>query len=623
MTQLSDYKDPISIHEAISKIDDRSFLLPAIQRNFIWNTQQICSLFDSMMRGYPINSFMTWNVTSQQTKNDYRFYSFISDYCQRFKESNDLVQTRGQFKNFLAIIDGQQRLTSIYIGLKGSYAYKQSRKHWPSTRNDTVLPPRELYLDLSGELNPEENEGKLKFHFRFLTKTQVEAYSKDSAEHWFRVGDILNFGSVESPDAILLDHVIPYLKEFGLETNRFALRSLTSLYSLVRTDKLIRYYQEESQSIDHVLDVFIRTNSGGTPLDFADLLMSIAVASWDGDARKDIDSLIKEVRQDVDMNFSISRDWVLKTCLMLTNADIKFRVQNFDRDRVRVIQEQWETIRECVTQTFKFLRLIGMNDQSIRAKNAIIPIVYYLFKQRDGQNPLYMRINNLNHHDDERTAISKWLNMALLKGVFGGQSDTILGKMRNTIDSHLEDSLFPLTDIVIAFENTSKDLRFDEGYLNTLLEIEYGDARCRSVLSLLFPKMNNIHTFHIDHLHPQKAFKKRELDKHDFLERNPELSLVYSNKKNWNSILNLHLLDDNQNLSKKAKPLKDWMSEENTKFVKADLLLPIGASLEFEDFKQFCEIRKIALMERLRNNVLMSEDLSHAEDPLDELSDEE
>lgn len=92
------------------------------------------------MRGYPINTFMMWEVTSDHIKNDYKFYKFLTSFCQRFNEENPLINTNAAFKGFKAIIDGQQRLTSLYIGLCGSYAYKQPRVWWPSASNDKDLP---------------------------------------------------------------------------------------------------------------------------------------------------------------------------------------------------------------------------------------------------------------------------------------------------------------------------------------------------------------------------------------------------------------------------------------------------------------------------------------------------
>ncbi|MBM9961294.1 hypothetical protein JTL80_36180, partial [Pseudomonas aeruginosa] len=92
-------------------------------------------------------------------------------------------------------------------------------------------------------------------------------------------------------------------------------------------------------------------------------------------------------------------------------------------DQVSVIQTQWPHIRSCIVTTFKLLRLFGLNDHSLRAKNAIIPLAFYLYRQSFQDKPLYLSINNINQLRDERLALSRWLHMVLLRGVFGGQAD--------------------------------------------------------------------------------------------------------------------------------------------------------------------------------------------------------
>lgn len=611
------FEKPITIRQAIRNIDDRSFLLPAIQRNFVWSTAQICTLFDSMMRKYPINTFMMWDVSSKEIKDKYRFYSFLFDYCERFKESNDLVPTQGEFKDFKAIIDGQQRLTSIYIGLKGSYAYKRPRIWWPNTRNDDALPPRKLYLNLAAPLKGEDEESMSHFDFRFLTTEQVNSAHSDQSVHWFLVGSVLNLPDVESVDEITDEAVKPYLVKHGLEDNKFARKTLTRLYYLVRHEAVIHFYNEQSQEIDHVLEVFIRTNSGGTPLAFSDLLMSIAIANWDGDARKSIDDLVTLVRQSSEMQFSIGRDWVLKTALMLTEADVRFKVKNFDSERVRIIQSQWKEIHDCIVATFTMIRRFGLNDHSLRAKNAAIPLAYYLYKQTFKDKPLHYSINNLNYLRDERMALSRWLHMALLRGIFGGQADGVLTKMRDLLKKHLSKRAFPMDEIVDDFKATNKDLRFDDAYLKGLLEMQYEDARCRSVLSLAFPEINENLQLDIDHLHPKSAFTKTALSKHTFLKNDPEKFSFYSNPLNWNSLANLHLLNASQNRSKSDRPLHDWLADKQCGIKPADLLLTESSSLLFEDFQAFCAERYSALLERLRSNVFVSAQPSSADQRLD------
>ena len=156
------FQTPISISEAILNIDQNKYLLPAIQREFVWSHDKVEWLFDSIMRNYPISSFLFWEV-NEQTAKGYKFYKFISEYRERYKTHNDEISTNG-LTSFNAILDGQQRLTSLYLGLKGSFAYKEYRKKWENT--EVSIPTRQLYLNIDQELNNEE-DGRV-YEFKFL-----------------------------------------------------------------------------------------------------------------------------------------------------------------------------------------------------------------------------------------------------------------------------------------------------------------------------------------------------------------------------------------------------------------------------------------------------------------------
>ncbi len=118
------FKTPITIKEAVQNIDKGEYFLPAIQREFVWKTTQIEKLFDSIMRDYPISSFLFWKVDTQNL-NSYQFYKFIDEYHEKDSKHNKKVNFNGRASGITAILDGQQRLTSLYIGLKGSYASKR------------------------------------------------------------------------------------------------------------------------------------------------------------------------------------------------------------------------------------------------------------------------------------------------------------------------------------------------------------------------------------------------------------------------------------------------------------------------------------------------------------------
>ncbi len=168
----SGFQNPITIKDAIDKIHSRQFLLPAIQRKFTWSSSQIEMLFDSILRGYPINSFMLWKISDSEIKSGYKFYEFITSYREFFAENNKDIDTKG-VPDFEAVIDGQQRLTSLYIGLRGTYAYKMPRKWWKDT--EECIPTRRLYLNLGA---PVKQAGRKILCKRFSTKSRMVLKSR-------------------------------------------------------------------------------------------------------------------------------------------------------------------------------------------------------------------------------------------------------------------------------------------------------------------------------------------------------------------------------------------------------------------------------------------------------------
>jgi uncharacterized protein with ParB-like and HNH nuclease domain len=114
------FETPISVGEAINFINERKYVLPAIQREFVWKPEQSIRLFDSLLTGYPIGSFLFWTVKPESAK-EYEFYDFIQHHHERDARHNTKAKLTAQ-GDVTAVLDGQQRLTALYIGMAGTYA---------------------------------------------------------------------------------------------------------------------------------------------------------------------------------------------------------------------------------------------------------------------------------------------------------------------------------------------------------------------------------------------------------------------------------------------------------------------------------------------------------------------
>ena len=251
-----------TIENALDSIASHEYVLPAIQREFVWQPEQVCNLFDSLMQGYPFGEFMLWRVAPENS-GKYRWYDFVREYHQRDNpHCPELAAIHD--KPLTAVLDGQQRLTAFNIGLRGSMARKLPYKWWNSW---DAFPKRILALDLLASPDPDE-EGS-RYFFEFIGEGRIGV---DDDRLWFRVSDILG---MESGPAML-----NWLMQHGLDQEQLsrAYETLDRLHRAVRVDQVVAFYEEKSQDIERVLSIFIRCNSGGTPLSYSNLLLSIAVS---------------------------------------------------------------------------------------------------------------------------------------------------------------------------------------------------------------------------------------------------------------------------------------------------------------------------------------------------------
>ena len=132
-----------TIREVLDAIQRRALVLPAIQREFVWRPEQICNFFDSLMQGYPFGTFLFWSVEPTNS-NNFKWYDFVRNYHEK---DHPHCPELGELPNqaLTAVLDGQQRLTALNIGLQGSMAWKLPRAHYRFPQN---FPTRSLYLNI-------------------------------------------------------------------------------------------------------------------------------------------------------------------------------------------------------------------------------------------------------------------------------------------------------------------------------------------------------------------------------------------------------------------------------------------------------------------------------------------
>lgn len=187
------YQHGGTIEKAVNEIEKNNYVLPAIQREFVWRPKQIERLFDSLMRGYPFGAFLLWNIFPENATK-FQFYGFICDYTE-FKDIHSPEVKVQKGLGVTAVLDGQQRLTALNIGLRGSMRLKLKGKH---KKNPASYPKKCLYINLLND--DKETENGVLYEFKFL-ESQIAKNDKDKC--WFRVGEVLKFPSMAAiPDLV-------------------------------------------------------------------------------------------------------------------------------------------------------------------------------------------------------------------------------------------------------------------------------------------------------------------------------------------------------------------------------------------------------------------------------------
>jgi len=544
---------PKTIKEVVNEINTKYFL-PHIQRELVWLPPQISKLFDSLMRGYPIGTFLFWRIAK---KKDITKLEFIKNYKKGKK--NEINNSTNKDEYWL-VLDGQQRLQSFYIAINGSYGDKELFLN--------VLSEKLEHEDTDDEENEIIYETKFfKNASDYFIKENPEQKSK-SKKLWVKIKNFALLNEDRRDDFI--EKLKNDLADDLLHSDaRLLERNIKKIHTLVSSIETIFYYLENEENYDKVLDIFIRTNSGGTKLSKSDLLFSMVKLQWKNrDAYREFNQLEEEIN--IKGEFEFDKDFILKTSLVLIGADPKYRIENFNRKNISIIESQWDRIASSIRVAIDLLTNIGIASKKVlTSKNSLIPIIYFTY------------LNKLRTYSGDKSSIIKarnaaknWLLNVLLVNLYSSQTDEMLKRARTAIDKN-KGKIFP-AESIMANLPPGKSAEFKQETFN---EIGYDDGRALLVLALLYPDFNlnavsATNRPNIDHIFPQdlsdKGFDSEILD----------------------NIGNLELLTDTENKQKQDVPFKKWLKSRDISFIKRNYI-PSSKDLYAEDkYKDFIQQRR-------------------------------
>lgn len=556
------FETPIPIRQAVQNVLDGKYVLPAIQREFIWEPRQIELLFDSLLRGYPISSFLFWEVPANQVKL-WQFYKFLTHYHELNAKHNSPAQLSGE-RDVIAVLDGQQRLTALVIALTGSYAERLKNKR---RSNLAAYPVKRLYIDL---LNRADETDEQKFYaIEFLAAEEAAA---DTSRFWVSLPEL--YSKIRNVNDVLMFMAMERISGAPKQQREFAARTLGSICEALNTLGNVNFFLEREADLEKVLQIFIRINSGGTKLSYSDLLLSIATASWKGtDARQAIHGFVDELNSYND-ELSFDQDFVLKSALVLSDiSDVKFKVENFNAQNMSTIEQAWPSIKTALSLSAQLASSFGLTDRSLLSANALIPIAYYL--KRKGASEAYL---NSSTTAADRATIRTWLTKVLLRGTFGSMADTVLSALRGVVHVSPTTS-FPEKEINDRLTQLNRSVKFTSDEVQNLLALQYQNRQTFLILSLLYPNFDFSNGFHIDHVYPRSKMTERRLQA-----KNVQLEDAKSWPELRDNLGNLQLLQGGPNKAKSDTDFDEWLGREFSDANKRGYFL---ATHHFPDWDSF------------------------------------
>jgi len=247
--------------------------------------------------------------------------------------------------------------------------------------------------------------------------------------------------------------------------------------------------------LNDVVEIFIRANSGGTPLSKSDLMFSLLTVKWES-IEEEIEDLVADLNRP---GYEFTRDFVLKTCLVLIGAGAKYDVRKFRKEaNLETIKSSWIQIKTAIgdVQDFLFDRTFLRSGKALPSYLPLIPLIYL----RHNFHSEWKRI--------DKDILREWLLRVMITGAFSGSSDSILDAVIKDIR---ENETFDVSSLNSVVANKGRNVFVTP---EKILSLQYGDALIYLIFSLIYQGVNfqpsyegNLPT--LDHIFPQSKLREK------------------------------------------------------------------------------------------------------------------
>jgi hypothetical protein len=350
----------MKINTVLDHIDSGHMALPEFQRGYVWNRDQVRGLFDSLYRRHPVGGLLVWATESKTAAH-----------------RGEGPLAAGVVK---LLLDGQQRMTSLYGVVRGE-------------------PPK--FFD---------GHAQAFTGLRFHLETQTFAFYQPVKMHddplWIDVTELMKKGMTGLGEFVTRLGAQPGL---AVKLGNYVAR-LSHLLSVTEIDLHIEEVTGADKTLDVVVDIFNRVNSGGTKLSKGDLALAKICADWP-EARDTMKAKLKEWTK-VDYHFNL--DWLLRSVNTALTGEAKF--QFLHEKTAEEIQDGLKRATKHIDTSLNLISgRLGLDHDQVFFGRFGVPVIVRYLDQRKG--PM---------NEKERDKLLFWFVQAGMWGRFSGSTESFI-----------------------------------------------------------------------------------------------------------------------------------------------------------------------------------------------------
>ncbi len=513
----------MKVSTILDYIDSGHMALPEFQRGYVWNRDQVRGLMGSLYRRHPVGSLLVWGTEAKDA--DHR---------------GDTQLASGIVK---LLLDGQQRITSLYGIIRGK-------------EPEFFDGDKKAFTDLYFNLETEE------FSFYMQRKMQDDPL-------WVSVTKIMQAGIGPFVEQLSSDSEL--VTNLGKYVNR-----LNQIHGIRDIDFHIEEVTGEDKTIDVVVDIFNRVNSGGTTLSKGDLALAKICAAWP-DARME---MRKAIDSWADEGYFFDLDWLLRNINTIATGEARFNaLHNIEANNFKLSLNK--AIKLCNYLLNVIAARLGLDHNRVLFGRYAFPVLVHYIDRRGGLIEDEMELNKLLF----------WYLHCGLWGKFSNSTESTLNKdleliesVENGLDRLIEDLQLWRGDLKIQpehFGGWSRGARF---YPLLYLMTRTGDALD---WGLGIPLKKNLlgknTSLEVHHIFPRNFLKKNGYKKAEI-----------------NAVANFCFLTKDTNIKISDKNPEEYFEEIENRFpgALASQWIPMDMTLwKVENYTAFLEERRRLLAE--------------------------